>query len=179
MAGSCDLHTERLSGRPLHAEDFDALRTIHSEPRAAATLTADGKPPSEEETRASIDRWTRHWATDGFGVWMFFRSDGDFVGYAGIMRTEVEGKSEIELLYAVRSQYWGSGYATEMSKGVTHFAFEHEGLKELVAYTLPTNTGSRRVMENCGFRYEREIVHAGLPHVLYRLTAADYAGHQA
>jgi RimJ/RimL family protein N-acetyltransferase len=39
-----------------------------------------------------------------------------------------------------------------------------------VAFTLPTNTGSRRVMEKLGFHYEREISRAGLAHVLYRLT---------
>jgi RimJ/RimL family protein N-acetyltransferase len=28
---------------------------------------------------------------------------------------------------------------------------------------------SRRVMEKLGMAYERDVVHAGLPHVLYRL----------
>ncbi len=34
--------------------------------------------------------------------------------------------------------------------------------------TLPDNLASRRVMGKAGFAYEREIEHAGLPHVLYR-----------
>jgi RimJ/RimL family protein N-acetyltransferase len=37
-----------------------------------------------------------------------------------------------------------------------------------VAVTLTTNTASRRVMEKLGMNYERDIEHAGLPHVLYR-----------
>lgn len=39
---------------------------------------------------------------------------------------------------------------------------------ELVAFTLPHNAASRRVMEKAGFAYERDTEHAGLPHVLYR-----------
>ena len=50
-------------------------------------------------------------------------------------------------------------------------AFDDLGLGEIVAFTLPTNIASRRVMEKSGFAYEREIVHAGLPHVLYRQAA--------
>jgi hypothetical protein len=30
-------------------------------------------------------------------------------------------------------------------------------------------------MENCGFTYQRDIVHAGLPHVLYLLEARNFA----
>jgi RimJ/RimL family protein N-acetyltransferase len=45
------------------------------------------------------------------------------------------------------------------------------GLDDIVAFTLPTNDASRRVMEKLGFSYERDIEHAGMPHVLYRLHA--------
>jgi RimJ/RimL family protein N-acetyltransferase len=38
-----------------------------------------------------------------------------------------------------------------------------------VSFTLPHNAASRRVMEKAGLTYERDITHAGLPHVLYRL----------
>ena len=43
--------------------------------------------------------------------------------------------------------------------------------RDLIAFTLPDNLASRRVMEKAGFAYEREILHAGLPHVLYRAPA--------
>ena len=34
--------------------------------------------------------------------------------------------------------------------------------------TLPDNHASRRVMEKIGLRFDRDVVHRGLPHVLYR-----------
>lgn len=44
------------------------------------------------------------------------------------------------------------------------------GLSSVVAMTLPTNEGSRRVMADAGLTYERDIVKRGLPHLLYRLS---------
>jgi RimJ/RimL family protein N-acetyltransferase len=107
---------------------------------------------------------------------MFHKPDGEFVGYAGLMRTAVEGTPEVELLYAIRSEFWKDGYATEMATAVVRFAFESAGLSNLVAFTLPTNHGSRRVMEKCGFQYERDIEHGGLPHVLYRMRSLGLPG---
>jgi hypothetical protein len=48
--------------------------------------------------------------------------------------------------------------------------FQDLDLAELVALTLPHNAASRGVMEKVGFTYDRDIVHAGLAHVLYRLA---------
>jgi RimJ/RimL family protein N-acetyltransferase len=42
-----------------------------------------------------------------------------------------------------------------------------------VSFTLPNNLASRRVMDKAGFRYERNFIHANLPHVLYRQLAAN------
>ena len=47
------------------------------------------------------------------------------------------------------------------------------GLQRIVSFTLPFNLRSRRVMEKAGLRYERDIVHAGMPHVLYAVTPSD------
>ena len=170
MHDSPTFKTPRLSGRPIALTDFSRLRSIHDDPRVAVTLSANGLPFSKAHTRQSIRSWTRHWQAHGFGVWMFHQSDGEFVGYAGLMRATIDSKSEVELLYAIRSDFWKGGYATEMAQAVVQFAHE-AGLTDLVAFTLPTNLGSRRVMEKCGFHYERNIEHAGLPHVLYRLIS--------
>jgi RimJ/RimL family protein N-acetyltransferase len=169
MTQTLVLGTSRLSGRPIAATDFGRIRSIHSDAGAAATLSVDGRPFSKAHTRQALHSWKKHWDEHGFGVWLFHKIDGEFVGYAGAMHASIDGKPEVEVLYALRSDFWGNHFATEMAGAVVQFAFERLGVRELVAYTLPTNFGSRRVMENCGFEYEKDTVHAGLPHVLYRL----------
>ena len=102
------------------------------------------------------------------------RDGGNFAGYGGIKHATVEGRDEIELAYAIRSGDWGQGFATEASLAALHLGFDAMGLDRIVAFTLPHNRASRSVIEKCGFTYQRDIVHAGLPHVLYILEARDF-----
>ena len=50
-------------------------------------------------------------------------------------------------------------------------AFTGLGLAELVSFTLTTNTASQTVMAKLGFVRDREVDHAGVPHVLFRRRA--------
>jgi RimJ/RimL family protein N-acetyltransferase len=164
-----------LIGTPAGPGDFADLRRLQSDPRVTATLSADGATFSEDQTRAFLDRAADHWKSHGFGLWIFRnQGDGDFVGYGGIKHAEVEGRDEIELAYAICSDHWRKGFATEMAMAALQHAFDTIHLDRIVAFTLPHNKGSRSVMEHCGFIYQRDIIHAGLPHVLYQLDSADY-----
>ncbi len=137
-----------------------------------ATLSADGKPFSEDQTRAFLDRAADHWKSHGFGLWCIRdKASGNFVGYGGVKHAEVEGRDEIELAYAITFDNWRKGFATEISRASLDHAFNTLHLAHVVAFTLPHNKGSRGVMENCGFTYQRNITHANLPHVLYTLDA--------
>jgi len=165
-----------LIGTPMEASHFAEIRILHSDPRVMATLSADGNIFSEDRTRAFLQRAAEHWSLHNFGLWIFHSSGaGDFVGYGGIKHAIVEEKDEIELAYAVSSAHWNKGFATEMSKAALKIGFEELHLERIVAFTLPHNKGSRSVMEHCGFIYQRDIVHSGLPHVLYQLGFSDYA----
>jgi RimJ/RimL family protein N-acetyltransferase len=171
-----ELHTERLLGRPPREPDVELLRMLHSDPRVTATLSVDGKPFAEDATRAALDSAIEHWRRHGFGIRYFFeRAGGDFVGYCGLRHAIVEGSEVIELLYAVRAAHWRKGYGAEMALVAVREGFERFGFQEIVAFTLPTNSGSRGVMEQCGMRYQRDIIHAGLRHVLYRIRRKDFA----
>ena len=167
-----ELRTPRLIGTSAGPADFADIRRLHSDQRVMATLSADGKPFSEDQTRAFLDRAAGHWKSHGFGVWNFReKARGYFVGYGGIKHAEVEGSDQIELAYAICSDHWRKGFATEIAMAALQHAFDAIHLDRIVAFTLPHNKGSRGVMENCGFTYQRDIVHAGLPHVLYILEA--------
>ena len=166
------LNTARLIGTPTAVGDFSDLRRLHSDPRVMATLSADGATFTEDQTRVFLQRAADHWQAHGFGLWTLrARSDGDFVGYGGIKHATVEGSDVIELAYAITSSHWRKGFATEISRAALKLGFDTMHLERIVAFTLPHNRASRAVMEHCGFKYNRDIVHANLPHVLYILEA--------
>lgn len=169
-----EISTRRLSGTPIEANHFTEIRALHTDPRVMAMLSANGNT-FEEQSHAFLQRAAEHWLLHGFGLWIFHLSAGAFVGYAGIKHAVVEGKDEVELAYAVSSAHWSNGLATEMSEAALKVGFQDLRIERIVAFTLSHNLASRSVMEHCGFTYQRDIVHAGLPHVLYRLDSATYA----
>ena len=156
--------------------DFADIRRLHSDPRVMATLSADGKTFSEDQSRSFLERAAQHWKEHDFGLWILHSPpDGDFVGYGGIKHATVEGHDEIELAYAITSDHWRKGFATEISRAALKHGFGTMHLDRIVAFTLPHNKASRAVMEHCGFTYSRDIMHANRPHVLYILEAHDFS----
>jgi RimJ/RimL family protein N-acetyltransferase len=138
-----------------------------NEPRVARML---GGPQTPEEWKSFLRKDIAHWEVHDFGAWHAFeRSTDQLVGRIGSHVTLVEGVLEVELAWAVHPDHWGQGYAAELAIPARDLVFSR-GIRSVVAFTLPDNTASRRVMEKLGMTYERDIVHADLPHVLYRAT---------
>lgn len=159
--------THRLSAARLRPADLAELCRLHRDTVVMATL---GGVRSDEETRRFLATNLDHGSRYGFGLGVFrVRPGPGLVGRAGLRRLVIGGQDMVELSYALRAEAWGRGLATEMARAVLGIGFERLGLDSIVAMTLPYNAASRRVMEKYGLRYEREVTHAGLPHVLYRL----------
>ncbi len=156
----------------LRPDDRADLRRMHRDPEVMATL---GGVRSDELTDEILDQLTLHWREHGFGYWMAHdAADGAFVGRGGLRQVAIAGVPEIEVGYALLPPYWGRGLATELAGECVRVGFEELACIDLVAFTLPTNVRSRRVMERLGFVYERDVMWAGMPHVLYRLTARTW-----
>src|SRR5437764_1367293 len=84
----------------------------------------------------------------------------------------------VEIGWRLTRAYWGQGYATEAARAALDDGFGRLGLDEIVAFTLPINQRSRRVMERLGMSRDPvdDFEHPGVPeghqmrrHVLYRL----------
>lgn len=157
------LETERLVGERIGREHIEWFIELHSDPRVAEWL---GGVPRDWTW---LEQKLEHWQENGFGDWIFSERDsGTVVARCGLRRVLVDGADEVEVGYLVDPERWSRGYATEMTRVVLEAGFEL-GLEEIVAFTLPHNVASRRVMEKSGLTYEKPIEWAGLPHVLYRI----------
>jgi RimJ/RimL family protein N-acetyltransferase len=162
--------TERLVAEPIGPQHQAALCALLGDPRVGATL---GGPATPAQVRALIAAHAGQWERHGFGLCLWReKATGAPIARGGIQHTHVGGRDEVEVGWAVMADRWGEGFATELAAASVRFGFEQLELTDIVAFTMPTNRASRRVMEKLGFEYERDIEHAGLPHVLYRRTAA-------
>ncbi len=163
------VETERMTLERLRLEHASEQLRLLLDPRVSATLWPRRQRVTEADVidglAAKVDHWDRH----GFGMWMVRdRETGEMVGRGGLQYTYTAGLNDVEAGWAIAPERWGQGLATELAHACVETAFGPLGLLELVAFTLPDNIASRRVMEKAGFSYARDILHAGLPHVLYR-----------
>ena len=163
------VETARMVLERLRLEHADEQLRLLLDPRVYRTLWPAAAPPTERDVtdglKAKVDHWERH----GFGMWLVRdRETGEMVGRGGLQYTYTAGLNDVEAGWAIVPERWGQGLATELAHACVEAAFDQLDLLEIVAFTLPDNVASRRVMEKAGFVYERDILHTGLPHVLYR-----------
>jgi len=164
------LQTERLRGEPITDAHFEPLCELLGDPRVGATL---GGVADRETVKDYLAHELHHWERHGFGYWIWSDLDtGEPVARGGLHHAHVGGRDEVEVGWAVWPVRWGRGYATELGAAALGYGFDELRLHTIVAYTLVDNRASRRVMEKLGFEYERDVMHANLPHVLYRRAPA-------
>lgn len=172
--------TDRLTAERLRPEHLPEYVRLFEDARVMATLSPDGKPLRAEEAARWLQLSLEHWDRHDYGFWAIrTRPDNHFVGRAGLKNVQIDGESEVELAYALLPVFWGRGLATEIAGAILELAFENMGLTEIICYTLTTNVASQQVMKKVGFQFEREGVHAGLPHVFFRCTAAGFRANVA
>jgi ribosomal-protein-alanine N-acetyltransferase len=158
--------TARLDAERLTADHWDDLRRMDQDLRFMAEL---GGVRDAAGTLAYLDRNLAHWATHGFGLWMLReRGSGAVIGRAVLRHLDVDGIDEVETGYGFLPDLWGRGLATETARACVSIGRQQLGLASIIGITVPTNTASQRVMRKAGLQYERDIVHAGLLHQLFR-----------
>lgn len=175
------LQTPRLLGEPLSTPHLDELVVFYGHPQVARWLFPRRRPPDRDGVRARLEAHERHWQRHGYGLWLLRdRRTGAFLGQGGLKRTDATGEDELEVGWAVHPDRWGEGLATELARHSVTAAFRSLQAGDVVAYTLPGNRASRRVMEKLGMRRERrfrlvnELYPEGLEQVLYRIRREDW-----
>jgi [ribosomal protein S5]-alanine N-acetyltransferase len=151
-----------------HAQLYEDLLC---DPAVAANLWPQDAPGADRQRRAAdvLADDLAHWQRHAYGPWVFFEiATGVFVGRGGLRNATLAGRESVELLYSVRPDAWGRGYASEMAQVALSEA-RRLRLVEVVAVTMTTNFASRRVLEKSGLCPREPVEHAGLPHLLGRL----------
>jgi len=155
------LRAERLT--EAHLAD---LRRMDGDDRMMAPA---GGVRTEAETAEYLDRNLAHWAEHGFGIWILREpASGRVVGRAGLRHLSVEGVNEVELAYALFPEFWGRGLATDAARACVTIGRDWLGLPSLVGLVLPANVASQRVLRKAALVQEREVMHAGVAHLLFR-----------
>jgi RimJ/RimL family protein N-acetyltransferase len=161
---------QRLLARKPIPEDRGSYHAHFTHPEVESWLRPPPLPPFNSLVLDELlEGDCAHWSDHGFGPWVLVeRESGAFAGRGGLAWTAVEGVAEVELPWSIEPHLHGRGLATEAATAATELARELR-FEEVVALILPSNRASRRVAEKTGFTPREEVVHAGLPHLLFRL----------
>jgi RimJ/RimL family protein N-acetyltransferase len=162
--------TQRLLARKPIPEDRGAYHAHFTHPEVEAWLRPPPLPPFNSLVLDELlEGDCAHWSDHGFGPWVLVdKESGEFAGRGGLAWTAVEGVAEVELPWSIEPHLHGRGLATEAATAATRWARELR-FEEAVALILPSNRASQRVAEKAGFTPREEVVHATLPHLLFRL----------
>lgn len=155
-----------MRGERLGPEHQAVMERIFADPRVGATM---GGVWTADQVAEQLGSAAAAWERDGFGYWMFYEAaTGEPVARGGLGPALFDGRPEVEVGWAVVPERWGEGLATELGAAALEVASD-VGLDDIVAFTLPHNAASRRVMEKLGFGYEKTAPYKTYgDHVLYR-----------
>lgn len=169
------IETERLRLRGFTPEDKPVYAAMRADPDVVRYLVGGEAliPFAEEIADSRIAAFRKGWA-NGFGVWAVEeRETGRFLGQCGLAR--LERSSEVEVLYAFARPAWGKGYAREAARAALAFAFGTAGLPRVVAFVVPQNEASSRVLEAVGLTAQGETSYNDFPVLGYAITADEWA----
>lgn len=170
------LHTRRLLLRPLSEADGPELAAINGD---AGVMRHFPKPLDFAESEAFRERIARHFAEHGFGFWGVFRQDAPgLVGLVGLLNIPWAARftPAVEIGWRIAPAHHRKGYAEEAARAALAHGFGALALSEVVAFTIPANEPSWRLMEKLGMTANGAFEHPNLPeghpkrhHLLYRL----------
>ena len=96
----------------------------------------------------------------GLGVWAGYEKNSDkFIGFFEL--AHLDTTDEIEVGYRLFKEFWGQGYATEMTKVLIDYGFNKMGLEQIAGITHPENISSQNVLLKSGLTYIKDAVFYG------------------
>lgn len=173
------LETGRLLLRPWRMGDLRDLYDYARDPEIGPN--AGWKPhSSRRESKKILRTFVGNEEVDA----IVLQETGRVVGSLGLHpdRLHHGGMGSCrEVGYVLSRDCWGRGLMTEAVRRAQRYAFETLNLDLLSVAHFPDNLRSKRVIEKCGFRYEKTlpgsyIDYRGVPmdEVCYLLTRGDY-----
>lgn len=147
------METERLILRNYQPEDKPHLIKLFTD-ASVMKYVGDGVM-TEAEAEAWWQKLFEKFYPNGLNIWaVFAKEDSEYIGHAGIYPRPAK-KEEWEFVYFLNIDNWGKGFATEIARCVIKYGFEELNLAEIFASVDDEHSGSIRVLEKAGMKFER------------------------
>ncbi len=181
-----EMATPRLWLRRWRAEDLEPFAALNADPEVMAHFPST---LSREETAEAVGRIEQHFENRGYGFWA-----AEATGPSAVHRVHRAGGACLSKRPSLPASKSAGGW--RVLGGDRDWPQRERGprwrtdssawdWREIVSFTVPGNTRSRRVMEKLGMRYSEDFEHPRIDpqhplsrHVLYRLSRAEWANQR-
>lgn len=147
------LTSGRLILRDFTEDDYEAVHSYTSDPEVVKYM------PwvlfTEEETHKYVQNKVARQSIsprDGYELAITLKDDGALIGECYISRKGPNSEGDIG--FVLNRNYWGKGFATEVTQILLGFGFKDLRLHRITATCDPQNVASSRVLEKNGMRLE-------------------------
>lgn len=161
------IESERLYVRYLETGDLDNYYRLNGDEEIMRYIRA---PKNREETEVYLKEVMERYSleTIDWRLALLEKGTDTFVGSFAII--PLENTNDLQLGYSLLKEYWGRGYATEITKAGMDYAFNVLGLSLIYGITEAGNIASQNVLLKCGFVLEKTATKDGRQLNLYKVT---------
>ena len=157
------LETTRLLIRLPVLDDVDTIFQKYAQDKEVTKFLVWRPHENITVTREFIRRCIQSWKDETTFSWVIVRKNDN--GVVGMLELRID-KYIADLGYVIAREYWGNGYATEITKAVIEWAMAQEKIYRVWATCDVENLASARVLEKVGMQREgilrRFIVHPNI-----------------
>ena len=145
------LETERLLLREMTDDDFDALKSVISDPE---NMCYYPKPYDDDGVRRWIAWCKQSYQEKGFGLWaVILKENGKMIGDCGVSMQFIDDKWLPEIGYHLRKDYHRMGIGKEMTRAVKDYFFTHFDYDAVYSYMEEDNLPSYKTAEANGMKF--------------------------
>ncbi|WP_341367058.1 GNAT family protein [Yoonia sp. BS5-3] len=152
------IEAERLTLRPPVHSDYRAWVALRQQSRDFLTPWEPTWAPDHLSRKAFTNRvyWAQRSISNGTAVPLFMirREDQMLVGAITLDHISRGPAQSATTGYWIGAPFARQGFMREAIKAVVHHAFTTMDLSRIEAGCLPENAPSRRLLEQCGYKYE-------------------------
>jgi [ribosomal protein S5]-alanine N-acetyltransferase len=155
------LETQRLLLRPFTLEDATDFWRLNAEPGiiehvGKPALTSLQQAIDALKTGPLHDYRFKCGPIEGLGrLACIDKASGALIGFAGLKY--VKELDEVDVGYRFLPEYWGKGLASEAAARALEYGRKELALARIVGIVDPRNTGSVRVLQKLGLKFEKPV----------------------
>ncbi len=158
--------TERLTVRHYTKDDSHNFFLLNGDEEIMRYIRpAKSKEQCDEYLAEIIEKYEQH---PGEGRWATVdKLTNEFIGSFAFI--PIENTDKMQLGYSLLKQYWGKGYATELTLAGLQYVFTKTPLTEIFGVTETPNIVSQKVLLKAGFTLEDTFKEGEKELLRYRL----------